>query len=83
MLLDNRTLLFMVFRDTPIQSILILMWWFLIIAFAVIFSQFAHNGWGLVKRWRLKRFSYPAERSYEKVRKFPNLLSASVLLTPC
>jgi hypothetical protein len=41
------------------------------------------NGWGLIKRWRLKRFSYPAKRSYEKARKFPNLLSASVLLTPC
>jgi hypothetical protein len=46
MLFDNRTLLFMVFRDTPIQSILLLKGWFLIIAFAVIFSQFAHNGGG-------------------------------------
>jgi len=43
----------------------------------------AGNGWGLVKRWRLKRFSYPTEGSYEKARKFPNPLSASVLLTPC
>jgi len=42
-----------------------------------------YNGRGLIKRWRLKRFSYSTERSYEKARKFPNPLSASVLLTPC
>jgi len=48
-----------------------------------ISSQLAYNGWGLIKRWRLKRFSYPTKRSYEKARKFPNSLSASVLLTPC
>jgi hypothetical protein len=51
--------------------------------FPLQFHSIAANGWGLVKRWRLKRFSYPTERSYEKARKFPNPLSASVLLTPC
>jgi len=43
------------------------------------FIKIGANGWGLVKRLRLKRFSYPTKRSYEKAGTLPNQLSGSVL----